>query len=582
MTETLTRSTTTPVDPITLEVVRNRLAVIAEEMEDILLRSSYSPIVKEGLDASAALFTVQGETLAQAVAIPIHLGTLVPGVRRILRAFPLDQMHPDDVYVMNDPYDGGTHLPDVIMVVPIAVDGQIVALATTMTHHQEMGGKTAGSVPTDATEIFQEGIIIPPLKLIDRGVPNETLQKLWARNLRIPDVVFGDIRAQVAACRSGARRVQDLVRELGIAPAQTLFGTLLDNAERQVRARIAEIPDGTYQFTDYLDNDGVELDRRLQITATVTISGDRFRVDFTGTSSQARGPLNAVPSSTLSAVYYCVKAIADPEIPNNGGCYRAIDVVLPEGTLVNPRWPAPVNARTATVKRITDAIFGALHQALPGRLPAANSGELVVMSLSGYLPGTGRRFITSELGAGGMGARPGKDGVDAIETDATNCMNLPAESVELDFPIRINYWRLRTDSGGAGRWRGGLGFSKSFEAVGADLEISYRGERHFTEPWGIAGGQPGARAAARLYRASGAVETVGSKQIVHLGPGDRFEIETAGGAGYGSPSERPIAEVLADVRDRKVSPEAAARVYGQPVELSTGESPMGRDSQVSP
>ncbi|HEY8884567.1 MAG TPA: hydantoinase B/oxoprolinase family protein, partial [Chloroflexota bacterium] len=363
------------VDPITLEVVRHRLAVIAEEMEEILLRSSYSPIVKEGLDASAALFTRGGETLAQSVAIPIHLGTLVPAVRRIVEEFPLDQMHPDDVYVMNDPYDGGTHLPDVIMLVPIVVDGRVVALAATMAHHQEMGGKTAGSVPTDATEIFQEGIIIPPLKFIDRGVPNETLHRLWARNLRIPEIVFGDLRAQLAAGRSGCRRIQALVGELGVEQSLVLFDTLLNNAERLVRAHLAEIPDGNYSFTDYLDNDGVELERRLQITATVTIQGDRFAVDFTGTSAQAKGPLNAVPSSTLSAVYYCVKAITDPDIPNNGGCYRAIDVHLPEGSLVNPRWPAPVNARTATVKRITDAIIGALHQALPGRLPAANSGE---------------------------------------------------------------------------------------------------------------------------------------------------------------------------------------------------------------
>jgi N-methylhydantoinase B len=567
----LTTDPSTRVDPITLEVVRNRLAVIADEMEEILLRSSYSPIVKEGLDASAALFTRDGETLAQSVAIPIHLGTLVPGVRRIIREFPIEQMHPDDVYLLNDPYDGGTHLPDVIMVVPIVVEGQVVALAATITHHQEMGGKTAGSVPTDSTEIFQEGIIIPPLKFIDRGVPNATLQRLWARNLRIPDVVFGDLRAQVAAGRSGSQRVQALVAEHGVEPALLLFQTLLDNAEKLVRARVAEIPDGTYTFTDYLDNDGVDLDRRLQITATVTIDGDRFIVDFTGTSLQARGPLNAVPSSTLAAVYYCVKAVTDPAIPNNGGCYRAIEVILPEGSLVNPRWPAPVNARTATVKRITDAIFGALHQALPGRLPAANSGELVVMSLSGLDPRTGQRFITSELGAGGMGARPGKDGVDAIETDATNCMNLPAESVELDFPLRINHWRLRADSGGPGEWRGGLGFVKSFEAVETPVEISYRGERHFTAPWGVAGGGDGARAQARVYRANGRIQEVGSKQIVVIAAGERLEIETAGGAGHGDPAARSRDRVGDDLRDGKISRAAARDRYG----LDDGSAPTG-------
>jgi N-methylhydantoinase B len=366
----------------------------------------------------------------------------------------------------------------------------------------------------------------------------------------------------VAAGRSGSLRVAALVEELGVEQSLFLFETLLDNAEQLARAKVVEIPDGTYTFTDYLDNDGVELDRRLQITATVTIDGDHFMVDFTGTSAQSRGPLNAVPSSTLAAVYYCVKAVTDPEIPNNGGCYRAIEVKLPEGSLVNPRWPAPVNARTATVKRITDAIFGALHQALPGRLPAANSGELVVMSLSGNDPRDGHRFITSELGAGGMGARPGKDGIDAIETDATNCMNLPAESVELDFPLRINHWRLRTDSGGAGEWRGGLGFVKSFEAVGTAVEISYRGERHFTRPWGVAGGHDGAGAAARVHRSDGSTQELKSKQIVVLQPGELLEIETAGGAGYGDPLRRPRDRVQDDVRDRKVSLEAARAEYG--------------------
>jgi N-methylhydantoinase B len=549
-------------DPVTVEVTRHRLDVIADEMEQILLRSSYSPIVKEGLDASAALFTVQGETLAQAVAIPIHLGTLAPAVRRIIQEFPPAEMHPDDVYAMNDPYDGGTHLPDIVLVAPVVVAGRVVALTATMTHHQDMGGKAPGSVPTDATEIFQEGFIIPPLKLRDRGVPNVTLERLLARNVRIPRVVLGDLRAQMAACFAGRNRLQEVVGELGADQALAIFATLLDQAERMTRACLADIPDGAYAFTDYLDDDGVERGRRLTIAATVTVAGDRLMVDFTGTSPQARGPLNAVPSSTLSGVYYAVKAITDPAIPNNGGCHRAIEVTLPEGTLVNPRWPAPVNARTATVKRIADVLLGALLKALPGRLPAASSGELLVMALAGFDPATGARFITSELGAGGMGARPGKDGVDAIETDATNCMNLPAEAVELDFPLRINYWRLRPDSGGAGRWRGGLGFEKSFEALGGPVEISHRAERHTTAPWGAEGGASGAMAWGRVRRADGRVEPVGSKEAITLQAGERLEVATAGGGGYGDPRDRPRDRVRDDLRDGKISARAARELYG--------------------
>lgn len=550
------------IDPITLEVLRNKFDVVADEMEIALLRSAYSPIVKEGMDASAALFTVGGETIAQAAAIPIHLGCLVPAVRRILEVFPAREMVAGDAYIMNDPYDGGTHLPDIVIVQPIIHEGRTIALAATMAHNQDVGGKSPGSVPTDATEIFQEGIAIPPLKLYEAGRLNETLHALLRRNVRIPDVLMGDLHGQIAAGHVGGQRVLELVAEYGTETVLLAVGELMDHAEAMTRRRIAEIPDGAYSFADYLDNDGIDLDTPITIAATVTVTGSEIHFDFTGTSREVRGPLNCVPAAAISGAYYVLRCITDSTIPNNSGCYRPVRFTLPEGSLVNPRRPAPVNARTATIIRIADVLLGALAQALPGRIPAAASGQLLIMAFGGIDPETGRPFVTSELGAGGVGARPAKDGIDVLEMGPSNCMNIPVEALEMGYPLRVLGYRIRDDSGGPGRFRGGLGSTKVFEAVGGQVMVSFRGERHFTQPWGLAGGEPGASGRAWVERTDGQVEVIRSKRGLTLKPGDRLHVETPGGGGYGDPFERPAAAVLRDVLDRRVSVAAARDRYG--------------------
>ena len=396
-------------DPILLEVVRNRLETIADEMELTLLKSAASPIVKEGLDASAALFNVRGETIAQAAAIPIHLGCLELAARRIVEAFPPETMSEGDAFLLNDPYDGGTHLPDITLAVPVVANGRVVALACTMCHHQDVGGRTPGSVPTDATELYQEGLIIPPTRLYRSGVLDANLFALLCRNVRIPEVFTGDLMAQVAAGRLGGIRLNELFSRYGTDTVLGYVEELLERAEILTRRGIEAIPDGTYAFADWMDNDGID-DRPVRIAVAVTVRGSTMTFDFTGTSPQVRGPFNAVPASTLSAVYYAVRAISDPTVPNNGGCFRAVDVVLPPGSLVNPRPPAPVSCRTATIKRIADTILGALVRALPHRMPAASSGTLLVMAFGGTDPETGRPFVASELAAGGMGAaREGRD-----------------------------------------------------------------------------------------------------------------------------------------------------------------------------
>ena len=544
-------------DPITVEVVRNKLDGIANEMELTLLKSSFSPIVKEGLDASASLFTLEGETLAQAIAIPIHLATLIHCVKRILTEFPVATMREGDIYCMNDPYLGGTHLPDIAVVMPVFHRDRPLAFAATMTHHQDVGGMAPGSVPTNATEVFQEGIRLPPLKLRDGEVFNDTLLKILRRNVRIPETFEGDLMAQVAACTVGVRRLAALAGVYGDNHLAAIFAELLDRSEAMTREALRAIPRGTYRAVDFLDNDGIDLDRRIRIEVAVTIDDGAMTVDFTGSSPQVRGPFNVVPSGTLAASCYAVRAITDPTIPTNGGCFRPISLKLPPGSIVNPNEPAPVNSRTATIKRVTGTILSALAEAVPDRVPADNAGELLALSFGGARP-DGSRYVTGELVASGSGASRHKDGVDVIETDATNCMNLPAEALELDAPIRVNRAMLRPDSGGAGAHRGGLGILREYEILHGEVRFTHRGERHFIAPKGRSGGRDGAMARTVIHRTDGSEEIVPSKLVTTLRAGDRVVFETAGGGGYGDPAERTPAALEADLADGKVTAEGAA------------------------
>jgi N-methylhydantoinase B len=550
------------IDPITLEVVRNKLDSIADEMEITLLKSSHSAIVKEALDASAALFDPRGQQIAQAAAAPIHLGMIIPAVQRFVELFPPATMREGDAFILNDPFDGGTHLPDLVMSMPVFWEDRLVAIATAITHHQEFGGRSPGSTPTDATEIFQEGLRVPPMKLYDAGAPNNTLLAMIERNVRIPDVVLGDIHGQLSACQVGRSRLLELVGRLGPDLFATCIDELLDRAERLTREAIARIPAGTYHFVDHLDNDGVDVDRQVRIEVTITVSGSDFKVDFTGSDRQVRGPINCVPASTLAAVYYVLKVATNPDIPNNAGCYRPVEVVLPLGSVVNAQPPAAVNSRAVVVRRCVDCMLGALHQALPDRLPAASSGHPLVMSMGGVDPASGRPYVTAEIGTGGMGARPVKDGVEAIQTDTSNAQNIPAEALELEFPIRVAYCRLRADSGGAGRFRGGLGFEKRFEVTRGEAHFSHRGERHVTSPWGVLGGGAGARSRSLLRRADGTELQIPSKLEFTMRPGDQLDVWTSGGGGYGDPLERSPELVVADVLDGKVTQAAARDAYG--------------------
>jgi N-methylhydantoinase B len=558
-----TLSATEAVDPITLEVIRNRLDVIAEEMEIVLLKAAHSAIVKEALDASAAIFDARGRTMAQAAAIPAHLGMLVTSVRRIVEDFQREPPAPGDAYIVNDPYDGGTHLPDVTIVVPVFHDGELVALSASMAHHQDIGGKSPGSTPPDAGEIFAEGLRIPLLKLCAAGKPNETFYALMRANVRMPEMFEGDLGAQLAACHTGARLLRELVAELGVRTMEAAIDHLLDYAERLTRLEIERMPDGAYTFVDYLDDDGMG-SPPIKIAARVTIDGSDFHVDFSGSHPQVRGGLNCVVSSTMCAVYYVVRAITDATIPNNEGCYRPITAHLPPGTIVNALPPAPVGARTVTFKRIADVLFGALAPAIPEKVIAASSGQVNIMYVGGVDPARGEPYVgyIAVPWAGGMGARSDQDGLDVVETDLTNSLNYPTEAAEDDLPMRLRWVRLWQDSGGAGRYRGGLGYEAEVEWLRGEATLSVRRDRHRTGPWGLFGGQAAPPCRTTLTHPDGSVEEIPSKKVLTIRAGDVMHVWTSGGGGYGDPLERPAEVVHEDVADGRVSVEGAARDYG--------------------
>ena len=549
------------IDPVTLEVVRNRLDVIAAEMESALIRSAFSVVIKEGADCSCALFTATGDTMAQSVALPQHLGVLAATVKTVLREYPIATMAEGDVYIMNDPYDGGTHLPDINILMPVFWRGRLVAIASCMAHQQDMGGMVIGSLPPDATELFQEGLVLPPVKLMEKGEFNRQVLNIILKNVRIPNHTLADFGAQIAAVRTGAERFRSLCDEYGADEVLAIVAELMNRAEALTRAKIAEIPDGVYTFWDYLDNDGIVFDRKVKIQATMTIKGTEIHVDFAGTDPQVLGAANASYSHAACVAYYCVRCVTDPTLPNNAGCFRPLSFSLPEGTVINPRHPAAVNARTMTVCRMTDVIFGCLAQAAPERVRASSS-SMQGVSFSGRRTADGRAYVYLELFCGGMGARPTKDGVNYIETDITNMMNAPTEAIEMEYPLRVHSMRLKQDSGGAGEHRGGLGMEKIIEVLEGTSEVTHRGDRHYTRPWGLKGGLPAMSWSSVVHRRDGTLHKVPARQRFRMQQGEIIECITAGGGGYGDPLARPAREVAEDVRDGFVSRESADRDYG--------------------
>ncbi len=517
------------IDPISLEIFKNLFASAAEEMGVTLQRASFSPNIRERLDFSCAVFDGQARMVAQAAHIPVHLGSMPASVDYALREFPT--LQPGDVVILNDPYHGGTHLPDVTMVSPVFVGDRIVFFVASRAHHADVGGMSPGSLPL-STELYQEGIIIPPVKLVEAGRRNEAVMRLITANSRAPEERLGDFEAQLAAQRVGARRLLALVMAHGAERVLAHAAALLDYSRRMTEAVITTIPDGIYTFEDALEGDG-QAEFRIPIQAAITIAGSQMTVDFTGSAPQVAGNVNAVEAIVRSATWYCVRLLAEDDVPVNHGCFQPVTVLTPLHSLLNPDFPAAVAVgNTETGQRIVDAVLGALAQALPGHIPAASQGTMNNFTFGGMAHQ--RAFVYYETIAGGHGGGALGDGISGRHSHMTNTRNTPVETLEYALPVRVREYALRTNSGGAGKYHGGEGIRRVYEFL-APAQITLNSERRVYAPYGLEGGQPGLPGHNQIIRADGTVETVGGKYSGTAQAGDMVIIETPGGGGWGNP-----------------------------------------------
>ncbi|MFC4249413.1 hydantoinase B/oxoprolinase family protein [Natribaculum luteum] len=531
--------TTDELDPVTLEVLRNQLESVAEEMGQTLIRGAYSPNIKERRDCSTALFDREGRMIAQAEHIPVHLGAMPEAVDAVREHDP----EPGDVFVLNDPFTGGTHLPDVTMVSPLAPDGEIVGYAVSRAHHADVGGMAPGSMPAGAREIYQEGLRLPPIRLVEDGKIREDVRSLVLANVRNPRERRADLRAQLAANERAERRLASLFDEHGRETVLRGFDAVIDYSRERIADEIETLPDGTYEASDVLEGDGIT-DEDVEISTAVTIDGATITVDFSGTAPEVEGNLNAPLSVAKSAVYFVVRCVTDPEIPPNHGCYDPVSVDAPEGSLLNPTPPAAVvGGNVETSQRVTDVVFTALAAAAPDRVPADGQGTMNNLTV-GARDGT---FTYYETIGGGFGARAERDGMDGVQVGMTNTLNTPVESIETEYPMRVERYALRPDSGGRGRFRGGLGLERAV-TVETDATVSLLTERRRHAPKGVASGEDGATGQNLIDG-----EEVPAKTTVDVPAGTTVTVRTPGGGGHGDLAERDPAALEADRLDGKVT-----------------------------
>ena len=553
------------VDPITLEVTRHAAAAVCEEMNATLVRTSYSPNIKERRDCSCALFDAGGRMVAQAENIPVHLGSMPASVQAALDRHPPATLAPGDAILLNDPYDGGAHLPDLTLVTPVFDGDQLVALTANRAHHADVGGTQAGSVAADATEIYQEGLRIPPVKLHDAGTPVQSVFDLLETNTRTPTERRGDLRAQLAANETGRRRYTDLIAREGAAALDRALEAVLDYAERRMRAAIAELPDGEYRFADTLDDDGAGT-TDLPIAVALTVDGETLTVDFAGTADQTTGPLNAVRAVTASATYYAVRCVTDPSIPPNAGCYRPIAIETPAGSLLDPEPPAAVvGGNLETSQRVADVVFGAFAQAVPETVAAGSQGTMNSITFGGIDPRSDSPYAFYETQAGGFGGRAGADGMDGVHVHMSNTLNTPVEVLETAYPLRVERYGLRADSAGAGEYRGGLGVRRDISVRDHEARFSVLADRQLSQPYGLFGGEPGAPGRVVRQAPDGTTERLPGKSTHTLAPGTTVSLRTPGGGGYGDPAERARDAIARDLQSGVLSVKAAREAYGDTV-----------------
>ncbi|HEY6369304.1 MAG TPA: hydantoinase B/oxoprolinase family protein [Candidatus Sulfotelmatobacter sp.] len=547
-------------DPVELEIFKNLYHSIAEEMGAALRRTAFSPNIKERRDYSCAVFDSAGEVIAMGDHMPVHLGSMPMSVRAAIDA---GAMEPGDVVMLNDPFRGGTHLPDITLVAPVYVEsrrdarqlrGRELALSlskgrphrilpdfyvASRAHHADVGGAYPGSMGL-CREIYQEGVRIPPVRLMQQGTMNSEVLALLLNNVRTPEEREGDLGAQLAACHTGAERLREVCSRYGVERARRAAADLLDYSEELMRAFLQRVPAGEFWAEDFLDGDGIS-PRPIKIAVAITVhQGERMRgrrrmvsVDFTGSDPQVEGSVNAVAAITYSACFYVFRCLLAEDVPAAAGLMRPIEVIAPEGTIVNARPPAAVaGGNVETSQRIVDALLRALAQAIPDRIPAAASGTMNNLTIGGIDPGTGEPFAYYETIAGGMGARPGKPGVSGVHTHMTNSLNTPAEALEYAYPLRVRQYSLRPGSGGEGKFSGGDGIIREIEVL-TDCEVTLLADRRSRGPWGLSGGEDGAPGRTFITRHDGSVEPMPAKFSTRLRRGERIAIETPGGGGWG-------------------------------------------------
>jgi N-methylhydantoinase B len=541
-------------DPIAMEVFSNRLLSITEDMGNTLIRSSFSTNIKERKDCSVGLFDASGRLIAQAAHIPLHLGSLLGSVQAVLARYQVGQMQDGDAFVLNDPYlAGGTHMPDISIVTPVFIDGAVRAFAANVGHHSDVGGPVPGSISARARSVFEEGLRLPVIRLVRGGELDEDLLVLIANNSRDPDERSLDLKVQVAANARGVGLTRDLVQRMGLIAVTEATRDLLAYTGERLRNRVRDIPDGGSSFTAFLDDDGLGGDP-VPIRATVIVRGYSLTVDFSGTAPETRGAFNVPESALRATVYYTVKALLDPELLPNSGMFDCIVIRAEPGTLVNPRFPAAVGARSITCNKIARALFGAFSGLLPPDHAMASSHDSVpAIIFSGPRRIGDGSFVYLETIGGGMGARSDADGMEAIHVHLTNTSNLPAEALENEYALLVDEYALVPGSGGGGRHRGGLGIARQIMATRDGIVFSVRSDGHRLGAPGLAGGKPGGTARLiRNFGTNGEQELSSKTAGIVLAAGETVRIETGGGGGFGPPAERDVAAITLDLRNGKV------------------------------
>ncbi|MBI3978650.1 MAG: hydantoinase B/oxoprolinase family protein [Chloroflexi bacterium] len=559
-------ATHTRVDPVTFELIKNGLSLLCDEMAVTMARAAYSTTIRESHDYTTALLTPEGEVMAQGHTAPLHLGSIMYALEGIRNKFGED-IHPGDVFANNDPYEGGSHLPDLFILKPVFVDGKIAAYVGAEAHLSDVGGRVPGSNAADSTEIYQEGLQIPPSHLSIRGKPNRTLWDIIEKNVRQPERVVGDIRALLAAIAVGERGFLKYVRKYGHEQLHFYIAEIMDYTERMVRAEISRWPDGEWSFEDLIDDDGLDPDP-IPIRATVRVKGDEVEMDFTGTGRQVRAAINNPFTFTKAACFMIVRAAMGMPLPHNSGFARPVRVFAPEGTILNPRHPAAVASRALPAHRTLNVLLGAIAQIVPDRMMAGDEGGNALITFAGK-DSEDRPWLLTDSMRGTWGARQDRDGVDAMSGMASPIANQPCEALELEFPLRMVRYGYVQDSCGAGKFRGGLGLVRDRQFLVDNTMVQVRSDRAKYPPYGLFGGKAGTTT-VNVVNPGPSRRELPSKFMIWLNAGDVYRCQLPGAGGWGDPLDRDPALVQRDVRDEKISIAYAAREHGVVVDPETG------------